>query len=69
MLSFATRIGFAAAIAMLLGTLVLNLPVAAADKEKTNTVMTVGEMCGGCVKKITKRFDGVEGIAEIDCKR
>lgn len=40
---------------------------AAADVEKSNIVMTVGEMCGGCVKKITKRFDGVEGIAKVDC--
>lgn len=67
MLSFTIRIGVIAAIAMLLGTLALNLPVAAADKEKTNTVMSVGEMCGGCVKKITKRFDGVEGIAKVTC--
>lgn len=67
MFRFATKIGFAAAIAMLLNTLVLHLPIAASDKEKTNTVMTVGEMCDGCVKKITRRFDGVEGIAKVTC--
>ena len=42
-------------------------PGSAAESEKTNTVMTVGEMCGGCVKKITKRFNGVQGVAKIQC--
>ncbi len=40
---------------------------AAADVEKSNIVMTVGEMCGGCVKKITKRFEDVEGVAKVEC--
>ena len=40
---------------------------AAADVEKSNIVMTVGEMCGGCVKKITRRFEGVEGVAKVEC--
>lgn len=31
------------------------------------TVMTVKEMCGGCVKRITERFDGVEGIGNVSC--
>ncbi|QDT10160.1 cation transporter [Planctomycetes bacterium K23_9] len=39
----------------------------AAGTEKTNTLMTVGEMCGGCVKKINARFDGVTGIAKVQC--
>ena len=52
--------------------LMMALPVAASaaaesDATKKNTVMTVGEMCGGCVKKITKRFDGIEGIAGVRC--
>ena len=46
----------------------LPLPlVSAEERERTNTVMTVSEMCGGCVKKITKRFEGVESIAKVEC--
>ena len=41
--------------------------VSAEERERTHTVMTVSEMCGGCVKKITKRFEGVEGIAKVEC--
>lgn len=41
--------------------------VRADETKKTAILMTVGEMCGGCVKKITKRFEGVEGIVKIDC--
>ncbi|WP_390895573.1 cation transporter [Stieleria tagensis] len=39
----------------------------AAEVEKSNIVMSVGEMCGGCVKKINKRFEGVKGIAKVQC--
>jgi len=39
----------------------------AAETEKTATVMAVSEMCGGCVKKVTRRFDGVRGIGAIRC--
>lgn len=52
---------------MLLAVSVANSPAQAADVPKSSIVMTVGEMCGGCVKKITKRFDGVEGIAKVQC--
>lgn len=38
----------------------------AAEKEAP-TVITVGEMCGGCVKKITKRFDEIKGIDGVRC--
>jgi copper chaperone CopZ len=31
------------------------------------TVMTVKEMCGGCVKKITKHLQPMKGIASIQC--
>lgn len=34
---------------------------------KTATVMTVGEMCGGCVKKIEKKLKPLEGVASVDC--
>ena len=40
----------------------------AADKPgKTETVMTVGEMCGGCVKKIEKKLEPMEGVAAVRC--
>tara|TARA_R110002049_G_scaffold2750_10_gene22482 strand:+ start:154910 stop:155260 length:351 start_codon:yes stop_codon:yes gene_type:complete len=42
-------------------------PAPAAETQNRNTVMTVGEMCGGCVKKITTRFDDVKGIAKLEC--
>ena len=41
--------------------------VSAEERERTDTVMKVSEMCGGCVKKITKRFEGVEGVAKVEC--
>ena len=31
------------------------------------TVVTVKEMCGGCVKQINKRLDGFPGIATVAC--
>ena len=41
---------------------------AAADKlAKAETVMTVGEMCGGCVKKIEKKLKPMEGVAGVRC--
>ncbi len=52
---------------ILLAVSAADSPAQAADVEKSNVVMTVGEMCGGCVKKITKRFDGVQGIAKVQC--
>lgn len=33
--------------------------------EPAPTTMYCSEMCGGCVKKITKHFDGATGIAEL----
>lgn len=40
----------------------------AADKStKTETVMTVGEMCGGCVKKIEKTLKPMKGVAGVHC--
>ena len=38
----------------------------AADASKT-TVMTVGEMCSGCVKKITARLEKMPDVAKIEC--
>ncbi len=31
------------------------------------TVITVEEMCGGCVTKITKHFAGVKDISDLKC--
>ena len=32
-----------------------------------STIVTVGEMCGGCVTKITTHFKEVKEIAELKC--
>ena len=32
-----------------------------------NTVITVGEMCGGCVKKITARLKQMPNLVEVKC--
>jgi copper chaperone CopZ len=33
----------------------------------TQTVVTVREMCGGCVKQITARLNTFPGIAKVEC--
>ena len=38
----------------------------AADQDR-QTVVTVGEMCGGCVKNITTRLQKVSDIEKIEC--
>lgn len=45
----------------------LKLTSAAESKSENQIVMTVEEMCGGCVKKITKRFDDVKNVAKVSC--
>ena len=67
MLKFSRRTSLVAGFTLLVAVVATASPLSAADGEKTNTVMTVGEMCGGCVKKITKRFDGIRGIAGVRC--
>ncbi len=59
--------GLVAGLMLVAVSIFASSPAQAAGVEKSNIVMTVGEMCGGCVKKITKRFDGVEGIAKVRC--
>ena len=59
--------GIVAGLLLLTVAVFASSPAQTADVKKSNIVMTVGEMCGGCVKKITKRFDGVEGIAKVQC--
>lgn len=55
-----------------LGALVLLLAAAvvaeaAESAKKTNTVITVGEMCGGCVKRITAALEKMPDINDIKC--
>ncbi|PHQ31543.1 heavy-metal-associated domain-containing protein [Rhodopirellula bahusiensis] len=37
------------------------------EKPAHQIVMTVGEMCGGCVKRITARFDSVDAVTKVVC--
>jgi copper chaperone CopZ len=44
------------------------LTATAADrpaKPQTETVITVGEMCGGCAKKIEKKLKPMEGVRDL----
>ena len=38
-----------------------------AAERATTTVMTVSEMCGGCVQKITGKLETIPGVATISC--
>jgi mercuric ion binding protein len=67
MLILDRRIALSVGVALLAAAVLFPSTASAAEKEKSNIVMTVGEMCGGCVKKITTRFDGVKGIAKVQC--
>lgn len=42
------------------------IPVIAAEKDSA-IVVTVGEMCGGCVKKITAKLQPMVEVAEVKC--
>lgn len=67
-MEFYFRRTFLFCVTLLLVCSTLTTPkILAQDVEQTNNVMTVGEMCGGCVTKITTRFDGIEGIAKVEC--
>ncbi|QDT16579.1 heavy-metal-associated domain-containing protein [Alienimonas californiensis] len=35
--------------------------------DRTATVITVSEMCGGCVKRIEAKLKPVDGIAKVQC--
>ncbi|MBL9081749.1 MAG: cation transporter [Planctomycetales bacterium] len=35
--------------------------------EPASTVITVGEMCGGCVKKISARLSELSNVADVKC--
>lgn len=67
MLMCSIRTGLVEALALIAAMMVAASPASAVEADETDTIMAVGEMCGGCVKKITKRFDGVKGIAQVRC--
>ncbi|MCM2369178.1 heavy-metal-associated domain-containing protein [Aporhodopirellula aestuarii] len=62
-----TRSGICLCAAVLIAVLSLNAAASGAERDRNHIVMTVGEMCGGCVKKITTRFEDVEGVAKVEC--
>ena len=66
MKSLTTRVSLIFAVAAVFAVTTPTM-LMAQETEPVNTVMTVGEMCGGCVKKITKRFEGIGGIAKVEC--
>lgn len=53
---------------LLLATaILLSSPSSAVAAEPATVVMNVGEMCGGCVKKITARLSKMPEVATIQC--
>ena len=58
-----SRLLTAAALLLALGLTVF----AEAAESKKSTVITVGEMCGGCVKRITAKLEKTSDIADIQC--
>jgi len=53
---------------MLTAAAVLAAPAAATEMTAaSDTVMTVGEMCGGCVKRIEAKLKPMPGIAGVSC--
>ncbi|MEM6689016.1 MAG: heavy-metal-associated domain-containing protein [Planctomycetota bacterium] len=47
--------------------LFLASPSIGEEKKVATTTVTVGEMCGGCVKRITAHFEKVEDVSKIKC--
>ena len=41
--------------------------VVAAEPSKKDTVMTVGEMCGGCVTNINAKLKPMSDVANVSC--
>ena len=67
MTSIAKRTCIIPIIAALLAGAVLTAPSQAEDKRIVTTTVTVGEMCGGCVKRITAHFDKIKEVEKIKC--
>lgn len=57
--------GLACALLLLVATTATQSVEAA--ETPAATVITVGEMCGGCVKKINGKFENAKGIASVRC--
>lgn len=54
------------AIAVVVAAFV-SAPAIADAAEVSTTTVTVGEMCGGCVKRITARFEEEKDVAKLTC--
>lgn len=52
---------------VLAAALLTAVPSIADEKEVKTTTVTVGEMCGGCVKRITEHFKTEKGVSKIEC--
>ncbi|MEM9586242.1 MAG: cation transporter [Planctomycetota bacterium] len=53
--------------AAMLVALLVSTPVFGNEKKVPTTTVTVGEMCSGCVKRITARFDKEKDISRVSC--
>lgn len=58
---------FLSAVSVALVAVLLPALSGAAEKQSVTTTVTVGEMCGGCVKRITAHFETVKEVAEVQC--
>tara|TARA_E500000305_G_C4008129_1_gene231165 strand:+ start:1274 stop:1615 length:342 start_codon:yes stop_codon:yes gene_type:complete len=55
-------------LALFAGLLILTTPdLVLAGEPVRPTVVHVDEMCGGCVKKVHRRFDDDEKIGRVNC--
>ncbi|QDV12620.1 hypothetical protein CA51_25060 [Rosistilla oblonga] len=61
------RTSYVSISAALLIALLASSQSHAETKSRVTTTITVGEMCGGCVKQIIARFDKVKEVAKIHC--
>lgn len=52
---------------LIASAMLIVLPPVVEAVEPVPTVMTVGEMCGGCVKKITARLTQMPEVADVMC--
>ncbi|MEO1527442.1 MAG: cation transporter [Planctomycetota bacterium] len=61
------KTSFLVSVALL--SLLFASPSAQAEEKKkvTNTTVTVGEMCMGCVKQITAHFEKEKRVSKITC--
>ena len=67
MSTIVSRASYLPIFAALMTALVSTSQSHADEKKLVTTTITVGEMCGGCVKQITAYFDKVKEVAKIKC--